>query len=229
VTHVRIALQLPSGLRVHAPEGRRVASAADHKKIWQPLGLTTWAGCCPQTSRALCVSATREQKMTSCTPRALAGALKREQRQDHRETLTCYRPKVAGPPAGNIARAHGCRGCQELRSATGSTHGGLRTGQTGKKQPLTEAQLTSPGTGSTPFQSAASAAPQTQTHTRTQDAHSHTISKRRIGSATHTHAQTRTYTHTRRTQSHHFITPHRQRHRHTDTHTNTHIHTRHAQ
>ena len=55
------SLQLPTSLRVHAPEGRSVAPAADSQKIWQPLGLTTWAGCCPQTSRALRVSAAGEQ------------------------------------------------------------------------------------------------------------------------------------------------------------------------
>ena len=59
--------------------------------------------------------------MMSCTPRALAGNLNREQRRDHAGNLNCYCPKVTGPPAGILGRVHGCMGCQELRSAAWST------------------------------------------------------------------------------------------------------------
>ena len=48
--------------------------------------------------------------MTSCAPRALSDALKREQRQNHAENITCYCPEVAKPPAGRLGRARGCRG-----------------------------------------------------------------------------------------------------------------------
>ena len=44
-------------------------------------------------------------KITSCAPRALAGALKREQRQNHAENITCYCPEAAKPPAGRLGRA----------------------------------------------------------------------------------------------------------------------------
>ena len=49
-------------------------------------------------------------KMTSCAPRTLADALKREQRQTHAENITCYCPEVAKPLAGRLGRALGCRG-----------------------------------------------------------------------------------------------------------------------
>jgi hypothetical protein len=94
-----------------------------HRENQVAIGLTNWTGRCPQQSRAMRVSAAREQclEMMSCTPRALAGNLNREQRRDHAGNLTCYCPNFAGSPAGILGRAHGCVGCQELRSATWST------------------------------------------------------------------------------------------------------------
>ena len=50
--------------------------------------------------------ASKALKMTT----ALAGALKREQRQNHAENITCYCPEATKPPAGRRGRARGCRG-----------------------------------------------------------------------------------------------------------------------
>jgi hypothetical protein len=46
--------------------------------------------------------------MTFCAPRALADALKREQRQNHAGNITV--PRSPSPPAGRLGRARGCRG-----------------------------------------------------------------------------------------------------------------------
>ena len=54
--------------------------------------------------------ASKALKMTSGAPRALAGALKREQWQNHAENIICYCPEVAEPPAGRRGCARGCRG-----------------------------------------------------------------------------------------------------------------------
>ena len=64
-------------------------------------------------------------KMTSGAPRALAGALKREQGQNHAENIICYCPEVAEPPAGRRGRARGCRG-RCAPEAAGWGLGGLR-------------------------------------------------------------------------------------------------------
>ena len=105
----------------------------------QPLGLTKWASCCPQLRRALRVSVAREQclEMTTCSPRALGGALKAGSREIMRETslATTLRSPSPRPAASGAHAAAG--GGRELRSAAGSPPEWLRTGKTGRKQPLT--------------------------------------------------------------------------------------------